>query len=57
MHALKPHLYIQLTWPIGLIIFVCIFVILIERKVYIIHAKSFLSIAAYKIFRVRKDQY
>ena len=29
MHALKHHLYIQLTWPI--IIFVCIFVI--ERKV------------------------
>ena len=35
MHALKHHLYIQLTWPIGLIIFVCIFVILIERNVYI----------------------
>ena len=55
MHALKHHLYIQLTWPI--IILVCIFVILIERKVHTLKSKGFLSIAAYKIFRVRKDQY
>ena len=46
MHALKHHLYIQLTWPI--IILVCIFVILIERKVHTL--KSFYPSPIIKYF-------